>query len=56
MNPRKLTLVGILTMVCLLVGPAAINAGNQVPRPVKVVERHLIITIDPLTGAYEFTD
>jgi hypothetical protein len=54
MNLRNLTLIGIVTMACLLARPAAVNADNQVPRPVKVLEGHLTITVDALTGEYEF--
>lgn len=32
------------------------DSGNQVPRPVKVLEGHLTITVDMQTGEYEFTD
>jgi len=32
------------------------SLDNPVSRPVKVFEGHLIITVDPVTGDYEFTD
>lgn len=60
MNIRKLTqsllLTGVILGAGLFGGPAPANAGNQVPRPVKVLEGHLTITIDQATGEYEFTD
>jgi hypothetical protein len=42
--------------VCLLAQPVMANVQNPVTRPLKIVEGHLTITVDPFTGAYEFTD
>ncbi|HEX5222410.1 MAG TPA: hypothetical protein VFZ59_22845 [Verrucomicrobiae bacterium] len=60
MNTRKLThpvFTGIIAVAfCLLGQPAMADSGNQVPRPVKVLEGHLTITVDMQTGEYEFTD
>jgi hypothetical protein len=46
----------IALALCFLVQPAVASPGNPVPRPVKVIEGHLTITINPQTGAYQFTD
>ena len=60
MNTRKLTrsrLLGIVTVAAsLLDRPAAASPDNPVTRPVKVVEGHLTIVVDPMTGEYQFTD
>jgi hypothetical protein len=46
----------IILAASLLVRPALASPGNPVTRPVKVIEGHLTITIDPQTGNYHFTD
>jgi len=60
MKTRKLIqsiLIGLITVAaCLLARPVAADPGQQVPRPVKVLEGHLTITVDMQTGEYEFTD
>jgi hypothetical protein len=53
----RVTVFCLVTLVaCLLAKPAMASLDNPVPRPVKVLEGHLTITVDPLTGEYEFTD
>ena|SRR5689334_20668457 len=59
MNTRKLTrttLASIIMAACLTIQPAMASLNNPVTRPVKVVAGNLTITVDPLTGDYEFTD
>lgn len=60
MNAWKLTqttTIGLLALAgCLLAQPTGASPQNPVARPVKVIEGHLTITVDPATGAYEFTD
>jgi hypothetical protein len=60
MNTRRLTATTAIAIValaaCLLVRPAAASLDNPVTRPVKVIEGHLMIVIDPQTGEYQFTD
>jgi hypothetical protein len=60
MNAEKLTrttVIGLFALaVCLLAQPAKASLDNPVTRPLKVLEGHLSIDVDPLTGAYEFTD
>ena len=51
------TLIGTLGLAaCLTIEPALASLDKAVTRPVKVVEGHLTITIEPVTGEYEFTD
>ena len=49
-------ITAFILAACLVVRPAAASLKNPVTRPVKVIEGHLTITIDPQTGEYEFTD
>jgi len=60
MNAEKLTrttVIGLFALaLCLLAQPAKASLDNPVTRPLKVLEGHLTITVDPLTGDYEFTD
>ena len=60
MNAWKLTqttVTGLLAVAwCLLGQPSAASPKNPVTRPVKVIEGHLTITVNPETGAYERTD
>src|SRR5580765_2399886 len=60
MNTGRLTRTTAIAIValaaCLLVRPTMASLDNPVTRPVKVIEGHLTITIDPQTGDYQFTD
>jgi len=48
--------VGLIAVaICLLARPA-IAGENRVTRPVRVIEGHMTITVDPVTGAFVFTD
>ena len=58
MNTSKLTqttTIGLALAICLLARLALASPDNPVTRPLRVVEGHLTITVDPTTGAYEFT-
>jgi hypothetical protein len=46
----------VIVAVCLLVRPAAASLDNPVTRPFSVIEGHLTIVVNPVTGAYHFTD
>jgi hypothetical protein len=49
-------ILGIIALgLCFHAQPTMASPGNPVTRPVKVIEGHLTITIDPQTGAYQFT-
>ncbi|HWW02076.1 MAG TPA: hypothetical protein VNZ64_20415 [Candidatus Acidoferrum sp.] len=60
MNLRRLTrptVIGITALaLCGLVRPAGASLDNPITRPLIVVEGHLTIVVNPLTGAYHFTD
>ena len=60
MNAGRLTRTAVIGLVavavCLLALPAMASLDNPVTRPLKVLEGHLTIVVDPVTGAYEFTD
>jgi hypothetical protein len=60
MNTGRLTrttVMGLVALaVCLLARPTLASLDNPVTRPLKVLEGHLTIVVDPLTGAYEFSD
>ena len=60
MNANKLTRTTVISLLalagCLLAQPAVASLKNPVTRPVKIIEGHLTITVDPLTGVYHFTD
>jgi hypothetical protein len=47
------TVAGAIVIVAFT-GMASV--GNAVTRPLKVLEGHLTIVVDPVTGAYHFTD
>src|SRR3954467_5706579 len=53
---RTVTSAIITLAVCLLARPAMASLDNPVTRPLKVEEGHLTIVVDPVTGAYHFTD
>jgi hypothetical protein len=53
---RTTLIATIMLAACLPIQPAAASLNNPVTRPVKVIEGHLTIVIDPLTGQYQFTD
>jgi len=59
-NPGRVLATTLMAIVCvalcLLVRPARANLSNPVTRPLKIIEGHLTITINPDTGAYQFTD
>jgi hypothetical protein len=47
---------GLLALAtCLLARPALGSLQNPVTRPLHVVAGHLTLTVNPATGAYEFT-
>jgi hypothetical protein len=53
----RATVIGIVTLViCLLVRPEVASADDSVTRPLKIVEGHLTVVVDPATGDYQFTD
>jgi len=57
MRLTRTTTIGFLALAgCLLAQPTVASLENPVTRPVKVVEGHLTITVDPPSGAYHFTD
>ena len=60
MNAQTFTrtpVIGLLAVASfLLAQPTVASLENPITRPVKVIEGHLTITVDPDTGAYEFTD
>jgi hypothetical protein len=53
---RTTLIATIMLAACLTIKPAMASLKNPVTRPVKVIEGHLTITIDPVTGDYQFTD
>lgn len=60
MNATKLTYTTVISLLalatCLVARPAAASLNNPVTRPVLIIEGHMTITVNPLTGAYSFTD
>ena len=53
---RTALIATIMMAAWLPIQPAMASVDNPVTRPVKVVAGNLTITVDPLTGDYEFTD
>ncbi len=54
---RQTSCIGWLALAaCLLALPTVASLSNPVTRPVLIIEGHLTITVDPVTGAYTFTD
>ena len=53
---RTALIATIMMAAWLPIQPAMASLDNPVTRPVKVVGGNLTITVDPLTGDYEFTD
>ena len=53
----RTTVLGILGLaVCLLAKPATASLDHPATRPFMIVEGHVTIVVDPVTGAYDFTD
>ncbi len=54
---NRTSVIGTLALAtCLLGQPARASLSDPVTRPVLIIEGHLTITVDPVTGAYTFTD
>ena len=54
--PKKIFIGIAMLATCLMASPARASLDNPVSRPVKVSGGHLLITVDPGTGDYEFID
>ena len=53
---RKIVFGLAALAVCLLTAPAVASANHPVTRPLNIIEGHLLLVVDPVTGAFDFTD